>query len=77
MKYLQICLHFYIHTESVNYHKVTPCSHPCGSNSVVAFYIYQEKNGNKYKKDLEMEIHSVINKDTCELCKHARCWNAD
>ena len=34
-----------------------------------------EKNGNKYNKDLEMEIHSVIKPDMHEQGKHARCRN--
>ena len=34
-----------------------------------------EKNGNKYNKDLEMEIRSVIKPDMHEQGKHARCRN--
>ena len=44
------------------------CSHLQGLNSVVAL-LCQEKNGNKYDKDLKMEIHPVT-KDMHELGKH-------
>ena len=35
------------------------CSHLDWLNSVVVF-LHQDKNGNEYDKDLEMEIHPVI-----------------
>ena len=66
---IQSCFH--VNAISLNYHKVIYiCNYPHGSNPAVAI-LCQEKNGDEYNQDLEMEIHSVIKTRANQACKHA------